>query len=372
MSRGAALVAATRKDLTLRKSILALTLVTLFVSTAWGEQKSFTPDPETEKIVRDFIGECGVPVTLQATNLEQKLPAGATALRIEAQSQSPYCAGFYGVVTTKEGTWVGSPWPLQGTTGSLEDKVRQFAWERLQSTFQAKIDRSRTMGGFYPVELIETTEQGKVSVRGMIDPNGSLLLMGAMRPAGKSAAEHRLAMIDPVLKKAPTRGGKSAAVTVIEFSDFQCPSCRLAAGYMKPLLAKYGDQIRYSRVDLPLASAHPWAFPAAVIGRAIYRQNPEAFWDYKEAIYDNQDKLNIFTLGDFAQGFVTDHGLDLKKYQSDVESDAIKQEILESIGTSYSLPVYGTPTFLVNGEVIVGGSDGKPLEKAIETRLAKK
>lgn len=372
MSHGMALVPESRKDLTLRTSILALTLLTLFVSAAWGEQKSFPPDPQTEKIVRDFIGDCPVPVTLQASNLEQKLPAGATALRVEAKSESPYCAGFYGVVTTKEGTWVGSPWPLQGTMGSLEEKIRQFAWERLQSTFQAKIDRTRTMGGFFPVELIETTEQGKVSVRALVDPNGSLLLMGAMRPAGKSGAEHRLAMIDPVLRKAPTRGGKNAAITVIEFSDFQCPSCRLASGYVKPLLARYGDQIRYSRIDLPLASAHPWAFPAAVIGRAIYRQSPEAFWDYKEAIYDNQDKLNTFTLGDFAQGFVADHGLDMKKYQTDVESESIRQEILESIGTSYSLPVFGTPTFLVNGEVIVGGSDGKHLEKAIEARLTKK
>jgi protein-disulfide isomerase len=116
---------------------------------------------------------------------------------------------------------------------------------------------------------------------------------------------------------------------------------------------------------------HPWAFSAAVMGRAIYRQSPEAFWAFKEQIYSNQDGLNIFTLEDFVRGFVQDHQLDLKKWEADVASKEVSQEILDSIGAAYSVPVGSTPTFLVNGEIVNAGEEGKNIDALISKLLEK-
>jgi protein-disulfide isomerase len=340
-------------------------LATFLFAATLSAQAPLAADPETDRLVRDFVGACASPMTVKVSPVEKKLPVGVTGLRVMVESESAYCAGAYSLFRTPEGTYIGLAWPLGEGAGSLEEKIRTFAWDRLQSNFQAKIDRNRKVGGFYPVELVETTEFGKIPMRAMVDANGTFVLLGTIRGTKQTAREHLLGSIDSVVKKAPTKGAADAAISLIEFSDFQCPSCRAASAYVKPLLEKYGKQVRYTRVDLPLMSAHPWAFGAAVMGRAIHRQSPDAFWQFKDAIYENQDKLNNFTLEDFARGFVADHSLNVEKFDADVQSAAVKQEILDSIGAAYSVPILSTPTFIVNGQLVVGGSDGKALEQAI-------
>src|SRR5205085_3969240 len=138
-----------------------------------------------------------------------------------------------------------------------------------------------------------------------------------------------------------------------------------------PILAKYGDQVRYIRYDLPLLTTHPWAFAAALAGRAIYRQDPKAFWEYKKQIYANQDKLTAFTFDDFARGFAEDHSLDLKRYDADLASDEVKTDILNGVGLAFSSDVRATPTYMVNGVYVDPGDEGKALEAYVAGLLKK-
>jgi len=160
-------------------------------------------------------------------------------------------------------------------------------------------------------------------------------------------------------------------VTVIEFSDFECPSCQHAAGYMPAILSKYGDKVRYIRYDLPLVSMHPWAFAATMAGRAIYRQKPELFWAYKKEIYENQDKLSAFTIDDFARGFAQSHDLDLKKYDADVNDESIRNEILKGVGIAFTNDIRATPTYIVNGKIIDAGDEGKALTDYVASLVPK-
>jgi protein-disulfide isomerase len=116
---------------------------------------------------------------------------------------------------------------------------------------------------------------------------------------------------------------------------------------------------------------HPWAFAAAVAGRAIYRQKPALFWEYKKQIYANQDKLNAFLIDDFARGFAQDHDLDLKKYDADVNSADLQKGIIDGAGLALSNDVRATPTYMVNGIVVDPGNDGKYLESYIAGLLKK-
>jgi protein-disulfide isomerase len=89
---------------------------------------------------------------------------------------------------------------------------------------------------------------------------------------------------------------------------------------MKPILEAHPDKVRYIRYDTPLVTIHPWALAAAIAGRAVWHQKPDLFWKYKEQIYANQEKLSAFTIDEFARGFASDHDLDMKKYDADVQS----------------------------------------------------
>ena len=128
--------------------------------------------------------------------------------------------------------------------------------------------------------------------------------------------------------------------------------------------------MRYVRYDLPL-SGHNWAFGAALAGRAVHRQKPELFWEYKKQVYANQGNLNPFSFWDWARGFASDHELDLAKYDADLASAEIKNEILNAAGTALTNDIRATPSYLINGSLVDAGADGKPLADYVDKLLAK-
>ena len=87
----------------------------------------------------------------------------------------------------------------------------------------------------------------------------------------------------------PFTGGKDATVTIVEFSDFQCPYCRAAEPALKQVRTKYGDKIKLVYMDFPLGM-HPHAMDAAVAGRCAADQ--EKFWEFHDAMFADQSKLD--------------------------------------------------------------------------------
>lgn len=360
-----------RKGLHLKTTLSLISLILLtkagFAATAASTPASLV----SERAVREFVGNCGGELEFEHKPYSEKLPNGFRAERVEVHSDNPTCGGNYIYVSApNEDYFVGNPWPISDYAGTPEQKLKKFTWEKLQETFDVVPHPDQKRGTLYRVDLLQTTEQGKIPLSGYVDPAGTAFFLGNFMSPSKSAAEQRVAQIGSVVRLAPARGSENAKITVYEFSDFECPSCRAASVFMKPLLEKYGDKIRYVRIDLPLVSAHPWAFSAALMGRAIYKQSPAAFWEYKEAIYSNQDKLNNFALEDFVNAFVADHDLDQKRFAKDISSEELKQEIVNSIAGAYSVPVLATPTYLVNGELVSPGKDGVNLDKFIAAKLA--
>jgi protein-disulfide isomerase len=164
----------------------------------------------------------------------------------------------------------------------------------------------------------------------------------------------------------------TAAVTLVEFSDFQCPSCKHANSYMKKVLQKYGSKVRYLRVDFPIMSHHPWAFGASAAARAIYRQSPQAFWKFKDWVYENQDSLSTFTLDEFAVNFVKDNGLDVARYDRDLISTEVRGQVLSGISLAHDVDVAATPTFMVNGVFVDPGQNGSAMDAYLAQKLAGK
>ena len=358
----------------LRHTVKLIPLALLFAAAAIAAD---VPPPaplsdQVEKLIKDALPVCSEEVTVSRGTTQHPLPSNMVATVIRVQSKRPACEGqWLGIVSNEGGFYMGIPWFLDEEKGTLEEKLKNFGWKNLQQNFSATIDRQKTREGLYKVTLLETTERGKLPFLGVIDPAGTIFFIGDFFPVNVDLRKSRLKVFEPYVANSPTEGASKPAVTVIEFSDFECPSCQHASGYMKPILEKYGDRVRYVRYDLPLLTMHPWAFPAAVAGRAIYRQKPDLFWQYKEQVYANQEKLNTFTIDDFTRGFAQDHDLDLKKYDADVSSPELQASILAGAGAALSNDIRATPSYLVNGTNVDAGTDGKALEAYVAALLKK-
>jgi hypothetical protein len=300
-----------------------------------------------------------------------KLPQGFSGVMVNMASAKPSCEGaLIAVVSPTNGFFLGSPWLIEGEEGSIEEKLKAFTWRNMHETVTVSIDRKRTDDGLFPTTLFQTTENGKLPMEGELDQNGRILFFGHFRRMDGDLRAQRAKAFDSFLPNLPWKGAAKGTITVVEFSDFQCPSCKRSSGYADAILEKHGEQVHYIRFDLPL-TMHPWAFPAALAGRAIYRQKPELFWEYKKQVYANQDNLSAFLIWDWARQWAEDHDLDLKKYDADLQSEEIKNEILRGAGAAFANDVRATPTFMINGAMVDAGEDGKALNAYIETLLKK-
>jgi predicted DsbA family dithiol-disulfide isomerase len=325
-------------------------------------------DAKLDRMIRDALPVCSdSAVSYQA--MVHKLPANFTGTVVVIDSKR--CAGqFLNVVSKEGGFYLGVPWFLDDEkSGTIEQKLKEFTWSKLQSNFTPVVDRTKTRDGLYKVTLLQTTESGNLPLEGEIDPAGTIFFVGHFKPLNEDVRTSRLKVFEPFLALSPSTGAAKPAVTVVEFSDFECPSCQHASTFMKPILERHGDKVRYVRYDLPLVANHPWALAAALGGRAVHNQKPELFWEYKKQVYENQDKLNAFLIEDFARNFAKDHDLDMQKYDADVNSPALKESLMKGIGTAFANDIRATPTYMVNGTLVDPGEAGKALEAYVASLL---
>ncbi|MCU1347827.1 MAG: oxidoreductase [Acidobacteria bacterium] len=330
-------------------------------------------DEKVDQIIRRALPVCA-DTKITHSAVDQKLPDNLNATYVRTESSVASCNGQYISVVTKAGDYfLGLPWFVGRAEGAtIEERISAFGWNAMHEHFQVNVDRDHpTRNGLYEVTLEQTTEHGKMPIEGEVDPKGDVFFLGHFHPMSEDVRVSREKAFEPFLATAPSEGAAKPEVTVIEFSDFECPSCQHASAYLDPIVKKYGDKVRYVRFDLPLISNHPWAFAAAVAGRAIYRQKPELFWEYKKQVYANQEQLSSFTIDDFARNFAKDRELDLARYDADLASPAIQADILKGIGAAFSNDIRATPSYVVNGMLVEPGKDGVDLEAYVVGLLKK-
>jgi len=164
----------------------------------------------------------------------------------------------------------------------------------------------------------------------------------------------------------PAFGPENAPVTIVEFSDFQCPYClRFHQETFDALKQLYEGQIRYVYRDFPLTSIHPDAEKAAEAGQCAYEQG--RFWEMHDMIFDNQQiDIGIDALKDLAQQI----GLDQEQFDACLDSDKYAQEVAGDLQDGGSYGVTGTPTFFINGVRLVGAQPLSAFQAIIDQELA--
>lgn len=163
----------------------------------------------------------------------------------------------------------------------------------------------------------------------------------------------------------PVRGPEDALVTIIEFSDFECPYCqRYFQETYSQILENYGDQVRYVFKDLPLTSIHPNAVPAAAAAQCANDQN--TFWEYHDLLFTMEMGLNQEAYLDYAEQL----GLDMEAFETCVTDGRYEELALEdtNILTALGAPI-STPTFFINGIYISGAQPFDLFSQVIEHEL---
>jgi protein-disulfide isomerase len=155
----------------------------------------------------------------------------------------------------------------------------------------------------------------------------------------------------------PTTGASNRQIVMVAFSDFQCPFCATADKSLKQFMAKHKDKVTLVYKYFPLTQIHPEALPAAQAAWAANKQGK--FWEYHDALYANQAKLGEA----FYLQTATSLKLDLNKFNADRK--IATNAIVEDFKLGRKLGVDGTPTFILNGEVVTGAASLADLEKAL-------
>ena len=145
----------------------------------------------------------------------------------------------------------------------------------------------------------------------------------------------------------PTRGPQDAKVTIVEFSDFQCPFCQRGANTMEAVTKKFPKDVKIVFKHLPL-EFHPNAMPAAKAAAAAGKQGK--FWEMHDKFFADQKSLSP----DFYIQTAKDLGLNIDKFQADMNDPAIEKSIKDDMELAKKNGIQGTPGFFVNGVAVKG------------------
>lgn len=151
----------------------------------------------------------------------------------------------------------------------------------------------------------------------------------------------------------PSMGPPDAKITLIEFADFECPSCRQLDRSLRDLLPKH-PEIRFVYKDFPLTTIHPWAMTASIAGQCTAQQDPASFWKIHDIIFDSQDLITPSNVWEKMADFANQIGLNVETFRACMANPDTTHEIEKTAAEGQDLNVTGTPTIFINGRRIIG------------------
>jgi protein-disulfide isomerase len=162
----------------------------------------------------------------------------------------------------------------------------------------------------------------------------------------------------------PSTGPVDAPVTIVEFSDFQCPYCRQAATILKPLIRSYGANVRFVFKQMPLP-IHADAFKAAQASVCAGEQGK--FWEYHDILFRSTE-LSEPALTKYASAI----GLETNAFNACLSSEASARVVRKDMEEAMQAGVQGTPTYFVNGRILRGIKSAEDFKKVIDQALKQK
>jgi len=203
----------------------------------------------------------------------------------------------------------------------------------------------------------------------VMSPDGRYVVFGELEDVTSDPFKAIAAKIKTDGK--PVRGPKDAKVTIVEFSDFQCPYCARAHQTMSDQVMKeYQGKVKLVYKNFPLGF-HPWAEPAAIAGACAFEQDPDAFWKLYDYFFANQQQLNPQNVKEKAQAELKGTKVNMDKWNDCFDNKKTLEKIKADQAEGQSVGVTGTPAFLINGRKISGAQPFQNFKAVIDDELAR-
>jgi protein-disulfide isomerase len=265
------------------------------------------------------------------------------------------------------------PKPVQSSSDAAatalptEDTVNAFLFQMFgyEPTITWKVAdiRPSPVPGLAEAVIVLSTPQGSNQNRLLISSDGKHAISGDIMPFGaKPFADAR-----EKLEKGgngPAKGPTNAPVSIVEFSDMQCPHCQEAAPGIEQLLAQEPDA-RFVFQNFPIPS-HDWAEMAAGYVDCLGRSNNDAVWKFIQKTFADQASITAANVDEKLKAIATASGAN----GDDISACAVKPEtkarIQASVGLGKSVGVTGTPTLFINGRMVSGSAHADTLKKIVD------
>lgn len=219
------------------------------------------------------------------------------------------------------------------------------------------------------IENYLKTEKGQQAIGKAAEQYFRNLEMQARKQEGQAQAQQLEEQFkNPVnveIGDSYVKGPKDAKVTIVEFSDFQCPFCKRGKETMDQLLKMYPNDVKLVFKNLPL-DFHPQAKPASKAALAAGKQGK--FWEMHDALFENQRELGDALYEKKAKEL----GLNVEQFKKDMASPAVDKQVEVEKAQAEKLGIRGTPGFFVNGVAVRGAYPVEHFKKIIDRWLAKK
>lgn len=249
----------------------------------------------------------------------------------------------------------------------VEDYLRNLYAFGSDTTVKAAAPKDIGVEGLLEVDVEVKVGENEQTGKVYVTRDGKYMFRGEVSDLSKDPLAEARAKLE--IKNAPVLGNPNAPVTLVEFSDFECPVCRALHDALRGLLPNY-PQVRVVFKDFPLEQIHPWARTAALAGRCSYQQDNKAFWKMYDLIYDNQEVISAENAWNTMVDYAGKVGLNQDAFRSCMASPEAAAAITASHENGVALEVGSTPTIFIDGRRLVG-ADARLIEQSIKYELEK-
>ncbi len=262
---------------------------------------------------------------------------------------------------------VNSSSPGCTTALPTEDTVNSFLFQTFgydpAITWKIADIRPSEIPGLAEVSIVITTAQGANSNRLLVSSDGKHAISGDLLPFGAHPYEEAREKLEKGVN-GPAKGPAKAPVTIVEFSDMQCPHCQKAAPTVDSLLAQEPDvHFVFQNFPLPI---HNWAEKAAGYVDCVGRASNEAVWKFIQKTFDDQANITEANADEKLKAIATASGVNADDIAACAVKPETKSRIEASLALGKSVGVSGTPTLFINGRSVGATAPLDTLKKLVE------
>lgn len=260
-----------------------------------------------------------------------------------------------------------TPAAADATVLPTEDTVNSFLFQMFgyDATVTWKVNEIRPseVPGLAEVTVLITNPQGSNQNKLLVSSDGKHAISGDILPFGAKPFDEARAKLEKGVN-GPAKGPAKAPVTIVEFSDMQCPHCQKAAPVIEQLLAQEPDaHFVFQNFPLP---AHNWAEKAAAYVDCVGRAPNDAVWKFIQKTFDDQANITESNIDEKLKAIATAAGVNGEEMAVCAGKSATKARVEASVQLGKSVGVTGTPTLFINGRSVPGGAPAEVIKKIVE------